>query len=45
MIAKANFKQLLSILGYNEVSSKHFKRDFEAAGCSLEVDFNVGKII
>ena len=45
MITKANFKQLLSILGYNEVSSKHFKRDFEAAGCSLEVDFNVGKII
>lgn len=45
MITKANFKQLLSILGYNEVSSKLFKRDFEAAGCSLEVDFNVGKII
>ena len=45
MITKANFKQLLSILGYNEVSSKRFKRDFEAAGCSLEVDFNVGKII
>lgn len=45
MITKANFKQLLSILGYYEVVSKHFKKDFEATGCSLEVDFNARKII
>lgn len=45
MITNTNFKQLLSILGYNEVSTKHFKKDFEATGCSLEVDFNAGRII
>ncbi len=45
MITKANFKELLTALKFTKITPQHFKKDFEAAGCSLEVDFNVGKII
>ena len=45
MITKANFKELLVALRFTEITPKHFKKDFEATGCSLEVDFNAGKII
>lgn len=45
MITTANLKQLLSLLGYKEVSPKHFKKEFEAFDCCLEVDFEAKKII
>ena len=45
MITKANLKQLLSLLGYKEVSPKRFKREFASFDCSLEVDFESEKLI
>lgn len=45
MITKANLKQLLSLLGYKEVSPKRFKRKFASFDCSLEVDFESEKLI
>ena len=45
MITKANLKQLLSLLGYKEVSSKRFKREFASFDCCLEVDLEAEKLI
>ena len=45
MITTANLKQLLSLLGYKEVSPKRFKKEFTAFDCCLEVDFEAEKII
>lgn len=45
MITKANFKELLTALKFTKITPQHFKKDFEAIECSLEVDFNAGKII
>ena len=45
MITKANLKQLLSLLGYKEVSPKRFKREFASFDCCLEVDLEAEKLI
>ena len=44
MITKHNLKDLLTYLGYKEISDGKYRYDFEIFNCSIEVDFGIEKI-